>query len=159
MKLLNLRNALTVFLFAVILVFVMVAAGYPFKAGIGPLAAGIPALILLMIIFILDNTRRKTEETKSKEEIRSKEESERAMLTFGDYKEIIFWILGLLILSFLFGMTLIFPLFALAYIKVKGFSWRLSIIIAACVFVLMFVGYGILLKSPLYQGFIVEQLF
>ncbi len=159
MKLLNLRNTLTVFLFAVILVFVIVAAGYPFNAGIGPLAAGIPALILLIIVFIRDNIRSKTEEIKSKEKIESKEGRETAALTFIDYREIILWIVGLLILSFLFGMTLIFPLFTLVYIKVKGFSWRLGIIIAACVFVLMFVGYGILLKSPLYQGFVIEQLF
>jgi hypothetical protein len=165
MRLFNLRNALTVFLFAVILVFVITAAGYPFKAGIGGLAAGIPALILLVIVFIRDNIKGKTEKTKSKEDIKSeediesKEQKERVALTFHDYREIILWIVGLLILSFLFGMTIIFPLFTLAYIKVKGFSWRLSIIIAACVFVLIYVVYGILLKAPLYQGFIFEQLF
>jgi hypothetical protein len=159
MKLLNLRNIFTIFLFVVILVFVIVAAGYPFKAGIGPLAAGIPALILLIIVFVLDNTRKKAEETKSKKEIRNKENLERAAFTFSDYKGIIFWILGLLILSYLFGMILIFPLFTLIYIRVKGFSWRLSIIIAACVFVLMFVGYKILLQTPFHEGFIIEQVF
>jgi len=154
MKILNSRNFFTLFLFAIVLALVIVALGYPIKASIGPLVAGIAALILLFAVFINDNTNIKRK-TKQEE---NKEDKVRTALTFRDYRGIILWILGLIVLSYLFGIMPIFPLFILAYIKVRGFSWRLSIIVAACVFIVMFGGYKILLHSPLYEGFIFERL-
>jgi hypothetical protein len=62
------------------------------------------------------------------------------------------WIAGLGVLIWLFGFLIAFPLFILVYIKLKGEKWLWAVIVSLSFWVVVYVGFGLLLKLPLYEG-------
>jgi len=64
------------------------------------------------------------------------------------------WIGIFALLLWLLGFIVGLPLFLMAYVKMHGEKWRWALILPAVMFVIVYVGFGLLLKSPLYEGFL-----
>jgi putative exporter of polyketide antibiotics len=139
----------SLFLLAVVSVFLIIAIGYPIRAAFGPLATGIPAAILLITQFVL-NIRKKTVEGTGQYRHSVDEPSRR------NYFNAIGWIIGLLGVTYLIGILITFPLFTLCYIKLNRWGWFLSIGLALGVFILLYGVFGYILQVPLYEGILFQ---
>ena len=139
----------TVFLLTLVVVSIVTATGYPLRARVGPLAAGVPAAMLLIVQIVLD-MRRKTKTDETETEIDADNGSFRSHITAAA------WIAGLLAGTYLFGILITFTLFTLAYVKAAGWKWSLSIGLAAFVFVLLYGIFGLALQVPLHSGIFLE---
>jgi hypothetical protein len=49
------------------------------------------------------------------------------------------------------------PLFILTYLKVHGEKWLWTIILPIAMFVIVYFGFGLLLETPLYEGWLFLQ--
>ena len=150
MQLLTRRNLFTLLLFALVMMFILVGSTYPPRAAFGPLLIGIPLAVLILIL-IWSDSRKKAKGHDKQETMEDKEENPSR-----SYWDSILWTIGFLIFGYFFPLVATFPLFTLAYIKVKGFSWLLSITVTLCVFIVLYVVFGMVLKAQLYKGSIFE---
>jgi hypothetical protein len=62
------------------------------------------------------------------------------------------WIIAFVLLLWLLGFVVGLTVFAFAYVKVHEKSWRSAIIMPIIMFLMAYVGFGILLQTPLYEG-------
>ena len=62
------------------------------------------------------------------------------------------WIGGFALIIWLFGFVIGLPLFVLAYVKTYEEGWLWAIILPVIMFLIVYVGFGLLLQSPLYEG-------
>jgi hypothetical protein len=72
--------------------------------------------------------------------------------TVVEFFKIIGWIAGLGVLIWLSGFLVAFPLFIFVYIKIKGEHWLWAAAVSFSFWLIVYVGFGILLKLPLYKG-------
>lgn len=66
------------------------------------------------------------------------------------------WIAGLGLLIWLFGFLIAFTLFIFAYIKLNGEKLHWAIIVSVSFLIVVYVGFGLLLKLPLYEGLLFQ---
>ena len=76
--------------------------------------------------------------------------------TVVEFLKILGWIAGLGILIWLFGFLAAFPLFIFVYIKIKGEHWLWAAVVSFGFWIMVYVGFGLLLKLPLYKGLLFE---
>lgn len=119
---------------ALLLIFVatllVVGQGYPFNVKIAPYAAGIPTLILLIVLFLYEFNPawkiaggRKEEE---KAESGSKEESE--FTSWGPVLNLLAWVFGFYAAIFLFGFLVATPFFLAGFLLRKaGVRWTVAV--------------------------------
>lgn len=72
------------------------------------------------------------------------------------FLQVLGWIAGLGLLIWFFGFLIAFPLFIFVYIKLNGEKWRWAFIVAVSFSIVIYVGFGVLLKLPLYEGIIFQ---
>ena len=65
---------------------------------------------------------------------------------------VIIWIGVFGLTMWVFGFVVGLPLFMLLYIKMQGERWLWAMIMPASMFVIVYVGFVLLLKRPLYEG-------
>jgi hypothetical protein len=76
--------------------------------------------------------------------------------TVVEFFKVIGWIAGLGVLIWLFGFLIAFPLFIFLYIIIKGEYWLWAFIVAVSFLIVVYVGFGVLLKLSLYEGLIFQ---
>ena len=62
------------------------------------------------------------------------------------------WIGLFALMLWLLGFVVGLPLFVFAYVKFHSEKWRWAILLTATMFVIVYVGFVLLLKSPLHEG-------
>jgi hypothetical protein len=62
------------------------------------------------------------------------------------------WLGGFTLSIWLLGFAIGMPLFILAYLKMYGEKWLWTIILPVTMFVIVKIGFGLLLETPLYEG-------
>jgi len=62
------------------------------------------------------------------------------------------WMGGFALMIGLLGFSIGLPLFIFAYLKTHGEGWLWTVVLPAAMFVIVYVGFGRLLESPLYEG-------
>jgi len=72
------------------------------------------------------------------------------------YLIILGWLIGLVLLIWLLGFLIAFPLFILLYIKLNGEKWIWALGVSISFFIVVYVGFGILLEIPLYEGLLFQ---
>jgi amino acid transporter len=62
------------------------------------------------------------------------------------------WIVALVLIIWLLGFVVGLPLYTFAYIKTHEKGWRWAIVLPTMMFLMAYIGFEILLQSPLYEG-------
>jgi hypothetical protein len=70
---------------------------------------------------------------------------------------LIAWLGGFALLIWLVGFIIGMPLFMLVYVKMKGEGWRWAIILSVTMFLIVYAGFSLLLKIPVYEGMLFLQ--
>jgi len=145
------------FLFYIILLIGMAAAfvttlGYPPRARFFPIIVislcGVFVLWSLVKMFIARYGKSSLSEYRKKnEEAPKPDEGYRRQFLIT-----VAWIGAFVLLIWLLGLVAGLPLFVLAYIKTYEEGWRWSIILTITMFLIVYVGFAILLQIPLYEG-------
>lgn len=65
---------------------------------------------------------------------------------------ILCWLGGFTFALWLLGFVIGLPLFVFAYVKTHEKGWLWPLVLTAAMFVIVFVGFGFLLETPLYEG-------
>lgn len=135
----------------------VISLDYPYRARFFPMIiislCGILILVELVRAFIT-GIKAGSAESGDQEDAEAmstnSRQAQRFLLTLA-------WVGGFALLLWLFGFFVGLPLFIFAYVKMHGEKWRWAIILPATMFVIVYVGFGLLLKSPLYEGLLFLQ--
>lgn len=138
----------------VILTMVFLSLSYPNIARFGPLLAGIPATALLLFQILYENFSGKGKSQKNQNTDQEKVTINHK--TVHCYVELGLWIMGLLTMTYLFGIVLTFPVFTFAYLRRYRHRWLQSILIPIVVFAVIYGLFDRLLGMYLYQGILFE---
>ena len=69
------------------------------------------------------------------------------------------WIGGLVLLVYLAGLTAALPIFAVAYLRMSaGESWLVSLTMGVAVWAVVYLVFGLLLETRLYEGWLQSAL-
>ncbi|MFC1814366.1 tripartite tricarboxylate transporter TctB family protein [Thermodesulfobacteriota bacterium] len=143
-------------IFLMMLLLVLVAAfvvtiSYPSRARFFPLIVislcGVLVLAELLKTFAVSFTSGTAERDSQEDEAfkTNKQKQLRFVLTIA-------WIGGFALSLFLFGFVIGLPLFVLAYVKMHEAGWRWAIILPIIMFLIVYGGFELVLKRPLYEG-------
>ena len=140
------------FLLAALIAGFVASLGYPYRARFFPLIiislCGVLVLVELLKAFMLNlKTEPDDQDVNKSEEALNTEKHQPLKFLFT-----MVWIGVFALMLWLFGFVVGLPLFLLAYVKMHGEKWRWAIMLPAMMFVIVYVGFGLLLKSPLYEG-------
>ncbi|MEI9476350.1 MAG: tripartite tricarboxylate transporter TctB family protein [Deltaproteobacteria bacterium] len=132
-------------LFCLIVLICMAAAfvvtlGYPSDARFSPII--VISLCGVVTLWELVNTYRQKDE-KSPEP--DKGYQRRFILTVA-------WVVAFVLIIWLLGFVIGLTLITFAYVKVHEKGWRWAIILPIITFLMSYVGFEILLQTPLYEG-------
>ncbi len=142
-------------LFLMILLFVLGATffftlSYPYRARLFPLIViSLCGVLVLAELLKKFTTGFKSENAGHGLKGKALETEKQKQLKFF---ATVAWIGGFALTIYFFGFSIGLPLFVLAYVKTYEKGWRWAIILPTIMFVLVYVGFGILLESPLYEG-------
>jgi hypothetical protein len=85
-------------------------------------------------------------------------ESEETLKTAGEKRRrfavTTAWIGGFTLSIWLLGFVIGMPLFVLAYVRLNGEKWLWTILLPVGMFAIVYYGFGLLLETPLYEGFL-----
>jgi len=145
------------FLIALLLVLAVVfilSLGYPHSARIFPLIVislcGIIILEeLLKAIIIRPTIEPPDKYNKSKEKMPKAEKKKQL-----NWLLVMAWMAGFALILWLFGFVIGLPLFLFAYVKTYDQGWRWAILLTAIIFLIAYGGFYLVLKIPLYEGFL-----
>ena len=144
-------------LFFIILLIVLAAAfvitlGYPPRARFFPIIVisfcGVFVLSELAKEFIARHKASSSDKHRQKDKKAPKPDK-------GNRRQFIFtvtWIGAFALLIWLLGFVVGLPLFVFAYVKTHEEGWRWAIILPIIMFLIVYVGFGILMERPLYEG-------
>lgn len=135
---------------AILIVMMVVSTGYPPKARLFPLiliifTAGLVGIHLIKLIW-----------GKTKKEELSEVEKPAARVSWTSYFRAPVWIGGFLLAIYLLGYLVGAALFSLLYLKVHGEKWGMAIGFSLGVIALVYGGFEIALKTPLYGGLLFQ---
>lgn len=144
-------------LLAVLVTGFSITLGYPPRARLFPLIViGLCGVFVLAELLRAYNASRKsgsaTREDQQDEE--SLKMNKQHQLQFAATTA---WIGGFALTIWLFGFVIGLPLFVLAYVKTYEEGWRWAIILPVIMFLIVYVGFALLLQSPLYEGLLFLQ--
>lgn len=139
-------------LLVVLIVGFVLALGYSPRARLFPLmvitACGIFVLVELLKILVPGAKGAAPEAGGAEEgETRAAEERQRRK-----FFSVLAWLAGFTFALWLLGFVIGLPLFVFAYVKTHEPGWFWALVLAAAMLVLVYVGFGILLETPLYEG-------
>jgi hypothetical protein len=131
-------------------VLVCLAAAFVVTWGYPPEARFFPIIVIgLCIVCVLWELakayRQKVEETQKADK--------------GSGRKFIYvacWIVGFILILWLLGFNVGLPLFTFAYVKTHEKAWRWAILLPVITFVMSYVGFEILLQTPLYEGLLFQ---
>ncbi len=129
------KGVFTLLVLLMVLLLVILSLFYPYRAGLAPLAIGIPTAVFLLIQFLSDwfprlkNRFRVIEDTSLRTmEIPLASEGISPISLRRREFALLLWLSGLLLLFSLLGILLAVPLFAFAYLRFwSGSHWWLVI--------------------------------
>jgi len=127
-------------------VVIVMSLGYSYAAKFFPLSVAIPTAALA-VVQIVREVRAKTEPTEVPQETKAARRD-----VFRKYLAALAWIAALLLIIYLVGLLVGFPLFTLLYLKLHRQSWLLSIIVSLAILAVVYGGFVVGLKMPLYGG-------
>ena len=164
-----------------ILFFIVVIIGalqYNRKARLIPLVVAIPCLAMSIGRFVLDLTGREKGKGRSIEDDLFRGVMEKLVhqevITDGEAKKekkgkkdrgkgkallnISLWLLFFAALIFLFGFYITIPLYTILFMRAKGDSWKLSLSIAAGLWLTVYLSIAVAAKLSLYEGLVFRLL-
>jgi hypothetical protein len=147
---------------------IITALGYNFKARLIPLVVALPCLAMAIYRFAVDLKGKEKEglsgedellkdimdkvdvtvDHKEKKEKISSEEKKRRFFNMA------VWILGFVVLIFLFGFLIAIPVFTLLFMRYHKESWILSLSCAVGLCVSVYIAFVVIAKTILYEGLI-----
>ncbi|MDP2268366.1 MAG: tripartite tricarboxylate transporter TctB family protein [Deltaproteobacteria bacterium] len=140
-------------LLAVLVTGLIITLGYRPRARLFPLLVivfcGILALVELLKVF---RASPEPEAPKKKEGVETDQETRRKFYVTTA------WIGGFTLSIWLFGFAAGMPLFILVYLKTHDEGWLWTTILPIAMFVIVYFIFGILLETPLYEGWLFLQL-
>lgn len=134
---------LAVLFSAVAVVELVASRDYSLPGRTGPLMFG--TLVAVLAIFQIIREVRGAPTAEVEEEGSSAIPRSSYITTAG-------WFAGILVGIYLFGMSLVLPLFVLLFLKLHGWGWLLSMSIAIGIFALIYGVFECALKVILYHG-------
>lgn len=123
---------------------------YPFEARLFPWVIGIPATILMAVVVLKENFRRRpaAREDALRPKSAGRHESLRA------HVEIIAWMAGFLAMIYLAGFLAGIPLFVFLYLKTNRMTWGRSLALAVEFFIIIYGVFYLGMKMRLFPGWI-----
>jgi len=131
-------------------VVIVKSLGYPYGARYFPLSVAIPTAALA-VVQIVREVRAKTEPREVPRETQAPRKD-----IFGKYLTAPAWIVTLLLIVYLVGLLVGFPLFTFLYLRLHRQSWLLSIIVPLVILAVVYGGFVVGLQMPLYEGLLSE---
>ena len=125
-------------------IIIIVSLGYSYEASLFPLLITIP-MAALAVAQIIKETRAKAELPQQGEKVSGKG-------IFGKYLAVPAWMVALLLIIYLIGLLMGFPLFIFLYLKLHHQSWLLSIVMTLVTIAVIYGGFVIGFKIPLWEG-------
>jgi len=124
-------------------------------------ARNFPLLVIAFAMLIL--IKELTGEILSRRRLISAGDSDKAARpeevpreTVLGFLQVMGWITGLGVLIWLCGFLVAFPIFIFLYIKIKGEPWLWAGVVSLSFWLVVYVGFGLLLKLSLYNGLLFE---
>ncbi len=151
-------------LFVLILIFA--SFSYPYRARLAPLAVGIPTAIFFFIQGLFDWFPRFEQRYRSVEEAAlvaselpmasSEEDGDTRSLRFRECA-LVLWVAGMVLATYLLGILIAMPLFALAYLRLwSGESWLMTVSYSIGTWLAAYLLLIKLLEAQLPVGLLVE---
>jgi hypothetical protein len=136
-------------LFVVLIVGIVITLGYPARPRFFPLI--IMALCEVFVLVELVKAFRGSGDSEGRghKGTVSADKGNR-----GKFAETLAWIGGFTLSIWLFGFAIGMPLFVLVYTLRYRETWFWVVALPAGLFVIIHVGFGILLETPLYEGWL-----
>ena len=133
----------------------ILSLGYPFRAKILPMIIIVLAIIISVIEIIKDILARRREFSIKDvaQQMNSASEIKPLQMKFS---MVLVWLFGLPLTIWLLGFLIALPLYVLVYIKLNGEKWRWAIASSVVMFVVIYVGFGLMLSMPLDAGFLFQ---
>ena len=135
-----------VIILAILGVIVIKSLGYPYDAKLFPLLIAIPTVVLAVAQILRETRGRREPETVPQEEKVARKGF------FRNYLAAPAWIAGLVLTMYSIGLLAGLPSFTFVYLKLHGQSWLLSIVITLAMLALIWGGFVVGFKMPLYEG-------
>jgi len=131
---------------AFLIIIIILSLGYSYEAKLFPLLICVPVAVLL-VGQILREVRAKVKEeaVPGEKKIATKGALAKALAPPA-------WIAGLLLSLYLLGYLVGTPLFTLLYLKLHGEKWLLTVIVVLAIIAVVYGGFTLGLKIPLYKG-------
>ena len=155
----------SLFLLLIFLIFLIIASSYDRQTRMFPLIIAVPGFILCLILFssyYIPAVSKRITTIKQKEffktydrEEQEDDEKKKKELKKISLKElnITIWIIGLLITIYILGFMITIPLFIFLFLKFREKeSLRISILISAGSWAVIYVMFRLLLRAQLYGG-------
>lgn len=136
-------------LFVVLIAGIVITLGYPARPRFFPLI--VMSLCVVFVLVELAKALRVPPESGSPDH---KEAIQADMQKRRKFAETTAWIGGFTLSIWLFGFAMGMPLFVLAYTVMYREKWLWVILLPAGMFVIVYVGFGLLLQTPLYEGWL-----
>ncbi len=142
-------------IYFLLLLLVVLITGLVLSLDFRPRARLFPMIVILscgvLVLIELLRTWRSAPHPEGEENAEAEQEKRRRFfITTG-------WLVGFALTIWFFGLAAGMPLFILAYLKTHGESWLWTIVLPVAMFVLVYFGFGILLETPLYEGWLFLQ--
>lgn len=136
--------------FVILLGMMTISLDYPPKARLFPLIL-IAITECLVVVHLIKEIRGKAGLREAAKEEGALEETNWTM-----YLRAPAWIGAFMLTIYLLGYLVGAALFSLIYLKVHGEKWFMAVSFALGVMVLVYGGFGIALKTPLYAGILFQ---
>ncbi|MEW6674009.1 MAG: tripartite tricarboxylate transporter TctB family protein [Thermodesulfobacteriota bacterium] len=72
------------------------------------------------------------------------------------YAVVFGWLSGLVLLIWIFGFLIAFPVYIFAYIKMNGEKWIWAFVVSVSFLIVVYFVFGVLLEIPLYGGLLFQ---
>jgi len=140
-----------VVLLVILAVLLVYSLGYPYRARVLPMIVIGLAILLLVGELVKELLATRTVGSVGAGRGESQQVSEG---TGGQVKFIVIlaWIAALAVMIWVLGLVLALPLFTCVYIKMQRERWFWAVSLGVTMLVVVYVGFGLLLKVPLYEG-------
>lgn len=139
--------------------FVLTALKWPLKTAIFPIIVGIPVFFMALVELLYSLTQKEGITEKVDEEDINLPKIEEEALPVGRTLLSFMFIIGLLLLIFLFGFPLGVPLFVFLYLKIQGKeSWGISVGLTALAWGSLYGLFVRLLNTPFPEGWVQRLL-
>ena len=135
-----------VIVLAILGIVIITSLAYPYDAKLFPLFIAIPTAVLAVVQIFRETMGRREPQTVPQEEKVARKGFSR------DYLAAAAWIAGLALIMCSIGLLAGLPLFTFLYLKLHRQSWLLSIVITLAVLAVIWGGFVVGFKMPLYKG-------